>query len=173
MTSTIGFVYCLTIPRMDGVVKIGYTLKTMEERLKSLDNTSVVEPFQLYYAGRVNNPRRVEGLIHEYFKMYRIRPNREFFEVDPLDVKRLIQIAEASTDAPSLQDTSIETAPDIEYALTDIIDPEEAPSDEESKPIKRESSSRKERKEERKDEERKEEDKLEKYKFKKNSSKTF
>ncbi len=92
-----GFVYCLTIPRMEGVVKIGYTKKTMEERLKALDNTSVVEPMQVYYAGKVNNPKRVETLIHEFFKKCRIRANREFFEVDPEHVKRLIQIAEAAS----------------------------------------------------------------------------
>jgi hypothetical protein len=172
MTSTIGFVYCLTIPRMDGVVKIGYTLKTMEERLKSLDNTSVVEPFQLYYAGRVNNPKRVEGLIHEYFKMYRIRPNREFFEVDPLDVKRIIQIAEASTDIAPTASDPVESAPDIEYAVTEIIDPEEVPSDEEKTQTRKESSSRREKKE--KEEKKEDEDKLDKFKFKRrDSSKTF
>jgi hypothetical protein len=162
--SITGFVYCLTIPRMDGVVKIGYTLKTMEERLKSLDNTSVVEPFQLYYAGRVNNPKRVEGLIHEYFKSYRIRPNREFFEVDPSDVKRLIQIAEASTDITP-QPSDIQETADIEYTITEIIDQEEAPSDEEKRSLKKEPSRRDIKKEESKKLE--EDDRFDKYKFKK------
>ena len=128
MTSTSGYVYCLTIPRMDGVVKIGYTLKTMEERMKSLDNTSVVEPFQLYYAGKVNNPKRVESLIHSYFKSSRIRSNREFFEVNPLDVRRLIEIAEASSDITPQSNENISDQTDIEYQQIEP-DPEENISD--------------------------------------------
>ena len=94
--SNIGYVYCLTIPRMPGIVKIGYTSKTIEQRLKDLDNTSVVEPFQLYYAGRVRNPLSVEKKIHEIYREWRIRPNREFFEVDADQVKRVIQLAEVA-----------------------------------------------------------------------------
>lgn len=94
--SNIGYVYCLTIPRMPGVVKIGYTSKTIEQRLKDLDNTSVVEPFQVYYAGRVRNPLSVEKKIHEIYREWRIRSNREFFEVDAEQVKRVIQLAEVA-----------------------------------------------------------------------------
>ncbi len=170
MTSTAGLVYVLTIPRMPGIVKIGFTLKSIEERLKSLDNTSVVEPFQLYYAGKVNNPKRVEGLIHELYKPYRIRPNREFFEAEPADVKKIIQIAEASSDlyiAPDMSDT-----PEIEYTVSEIIDPEEAPSDSEKSPKR----SKREKKEERKDDKKEDDektDKLEKFKYKRKESKVF
>lgn len=94
--SNLGYVYCLTIPRMPGVVKIGYTTKTMEQRMRDLDNTSVVEPFQIYYAGRVRNPLSVEKKIHEIYREWRIRPNREYFEVDADQVKRVIQLAEVA-----------------------------------------------------------------------------
>lgn len=97
MSTNSGFVYCLTVPRMPGVVKIGYTTKTMEQRLKDLDNTSVVEPLQLYYAGKVRNPLSVEKKIHEIYREWRIRPNREFFEVDADQVKRVIQLAEVAS----------------------------------------------------------------------------
>ncbi len=117
-----GFVYCLTIPRMEGVVKIGYTQKTMEERLKALDNTSVVEPMQIYYAGKVNNPKRVEALIHECFKKCRIRANREFFEADPADVKRLIHIAEAAsmleTYTPTADEEEVDAPPPEDEEMT-------------------------------------------------------
>ncbi len=165
MTSTVGLVYVLTIPRMPGIIKIGFTIKTIEERLKSLDNTSVVEPFQLYYAGKVKNPKRVEGLIHELYKPYRIRSNREFFEVDPEDAKKVIQVAEASSDLYIASDAD---TPEIEYTLSEVIDPEEVPSDTESKSPKRSRKDKKEEKEE------KEVDKLDKFKYKrKDSSKTL
>lgn len=124
---SIGFVYCLTIPRMEGVVKIGYTLKTMEDRLKALDNTSCVEPFQVYYAGRMRNPKRVESLIHEFFKQQRIRANREYFEVDPLTVKKVIQIAEAGTllDASTSNEDEDEAEAEVE---TVAVDEEETPA---------------------------------------------
>ncbi len=123
---SVGFVYCLTIPRMEGVVKIGYTCKTMEDRLKQLDNTTCVEPFQVYYCGRVRNPKRVETLIHDYFKQYRIRANREYFEVEPQSVKKLIQIAEASTildDAPAPVPEEEEEEP-----IVPVDDDEETPA---------------------------------------------
>lgn len=122
---SVGYVYCLTIPRMEGVVKIGYTCKTMEDRLKSLDNTSVVEPMQVYYCGRVRNPKRVESLIHEYYKQYRIRANREFFEVDPLSVKKLIQLAEAST---VLDDSPIAPPEEEEEPIVVEEDEEDTPA---------------------------------------------
>ncbi len=121
---SIGYVYCLTIPRMEGVVKIGYTLKTMEERLKALDNTSCVEPFQVYYSGRVRNPKRVETLIHEFFKQHRIRANREYFEIDPLTVKKIIQIAEAST----VLDDSSSMEEDEDEDIPIVADDEETPA---------------------------------------------
>lgn len=129
---SVGYVYCLTIPRMEGVVKIGYTVKTMEERLKALDNTSCVEPFQVYYAGRVRNPKRVETLIHEFFKQQRIRANREYFEIDPITVKKVIQIAEASTSlGDDLTGPTAATAEDDEdesIADSSIADEEETPA---------------------------------------------
>ena len=117
MNSNSGFVYCLTIPRMPGIVKIGYTTKTIEQRLKDLDNTSVVEPLQLYYAGKVRNPLSVEKKIHEIYREYRIRPNREFFEVDADQVKRVIQLAEVAS-------LGLEDEKNIEEEQPVINDPE-------------------------------------------------
>lgn len=100
-----GYIYCLTIPRMPGIVKIGYTAGSVEKRVKDLDNTSVVEPLQLYYAGKVRNPITIEKKIHEIYKEFRIRPNREFFEVDPEQVKKVIQLAEVASQFEGPEDT--------------------------------------------------------------------
>ncbi len=100
-----GYIYCLTVPRMPGVVKIGYTAGSVEKRVKDLDNTSVVEPLQLYYAGKVRNPITIEKKIHEIYKEQRIRPNREFFEVDAEQVKKVIQLAEAASLFDTTEDT--------------------------------------------------------------------
>jgi hypothetical protein len=76
-----GTVYALSNPAMDGYVKIGKTSK-LEQRLKSLDNTSTPLPFRCVFAVEVEDMDQVERLAHEAFKKYRVRSNREFFEID-------------------------------------------------------------------------------------------
>jgi hypothetical protein len=79
-----GKVYILTNDSMPGIIKIGVTeQETIEERIKTLDNTSVPTPFRFYFAIETNNYKEIEKLIHNAFSDYRIRLNREFFEMDP------------------------------------------------------------------------------------------
>ena len=40
-------------------------------------------PFDLEYAGLVDDPRRVERVLQHAFQQQRINPNREFFELHP------------------------------------------------------------------------------------------
>jgi hypothetical protein len=51
-------------------------------------------PFQCFYAGEVANSTLVEGKLHRIFADKRIRNNREFFRVDPNQVREAIQLAE-------------------------------------------------------------------------------
>lgn len=138
--SNIGYVYCLTIPRMPGVVKIGYTSKTIEQRLKDLDNTSVVEPFQVYYAGRVRNPLSVEKKIHEIYREWRIRSNREFFEVDAEQVKRVIQLAEVAGMGADEEKTPVEEDIPVENEMIEPTSPKNRSSPGKSKEFREESS---------------------------------
>jgi hypothetical protein len=79
-----GKVYILTNDSMPGIIKIGVTeQETIEERIKSLDNTSVPTPFRFYFAIETNKYKEIEKLVHNAFSDYRIRTNREFFEMDP------------------------------------------------------------------------------------------
>ena len=76
-----GVVYVLSNPSMDGYVKIGKTTN-LEQRLKSLDNTSTPLPFRCVFAVEVEDMDKVESLAHQAFKKDRTRSNREFFEID-------------------------------------------------------------------------------------------
>ncbi len=67
---------------MEGVVKIGRTANSAEQRIRELDNTSLPLPFQCFYAAEVVNSALVEGELHRIFSDKRIRSNREFFRVD-------------------------------------------------------------------------------------------
>lgn len=49
-------------------------------------------PFEVHYAVRVRDPRRLEGKLFKLFAEARVNPNREFFEVDPEKVVTAIGI---------------------------------------------------------------------------------
>jgi len=77
-----GVVNVLVNDAFDGYVKIGKT-RNLDQRLRSLDNTSVPLPFRCVYAIEVPNDDEVERLLHQTFADLRIRSSREFFDIDP------------------------------------------------------------------------------------------
>lgn len=93
-------VYILTNEAMEGLVKIGRTTTSIEQRIKELDNTSIPLPFQCFYAAEVANSALVEGKLHRIFADKRIRNNREFFRVAVNQVKEAIQLAEIKEVTP-------------------------------------------------------------------------
>lgn len=77
---------------MPGYIKIGLTDKPITERVLGLDNTSVAVPFQCYYAARVDDNQKIEKALHTAFGDFRVRPNREFFKIDPYKVKAILEV---------------------------------------------------------------------------------
>lgn len=73
-------VYCVENPAMPGLVKIG-TTNDLEQRLRSLDNTSVPLPFLCVVAMEVDDAGEAEQLLRDVFSDHRVRRSREFFEV--------------------------------------------------------------------------------------------
>lgn len=96
---TKGTIYVLTNPSMPGYVKIGKT-KNLEQRLKTLDNTSVPVPFKCAYAAEVDDYHEVEKLLHDAFADARSRSTREFFEIDEQRVISALQIAKGKDVTP-------------------------------------------------------------------------
>ena len=87
-------VYVFTNPSMPDVVKIGKTTQSVEERRRSLSNsTSVPEPFVCYYAAIVKDCSFVEKKLHELFSEQRCNLKREFFKVHPRRVQMAIELA--------------------------------------------------------------------------------
>lgn len=95
-------VYVLTNEAMEGMVKIGRTTTSVEQRIRELDNTSIPLPFQCFYAAEVGNSSLVEGKLHRIFSDKRIRSNREFFRVDANQVREAIQLAELKDVTPKV-----------------------------------------------------------------------
>ncbi len=72
-------VYVLSNPAFD-ILKIGKTTN-LDERLRTLNNTSVPFPFRVEFAIEVNNDADLEGSIHKIFSDHRVNPKREFFDI--------------------------------------------------------------------------------------------
>ena len=94
-----GIVYVLTNAAIDGYVKIGKTTN-LEQRLRSLDNTSVPLPFRCVYAVEVDDESEVERLLHQTFADHRTRSTREFFEVDPQRVISAMKLTRGQNVTP-------------------------------------------------------------------------
>ena len=92
-------IYILTNQSMPDTIKIGIT-DNLERRVKELDNTSSPLPFECYYAVEVNDSKKVEKLLHQSFDKYRVRSNREFFELLPENAKSALQLANGKEVTP-------------------------------------------------------------------------
>ena len=92
-------VYILTNPAFPDYIMIGRT-SNLKQRLISLDNTSMPLPYECYYAAQVDNASKVEKLLHQSFDKYRVRKNREFFELLPENAKSALQLANGKEVTP-------------------------------------------------------------------------
>jgi hypothetical protein len=90
-----GYVYVLVSSEKPGIVKIGMTNRTAEERANELTaSTGVSMPYIVAYSVETSNPLQLERKIHAHFSEKRINPNREFFRVS---VQEAIQAIEKHT----------------------------------------------------------------------------
>jgi hypothetical protein len=85
-------VYILTNEAMPGIIKIGMTTTSVEQRMLGLDTTGVPLPFECYYAARVSDMAKVEKALHEAFGDHRVRKSREFFNLDPYRAKVILEL---------------------------------------------------------------------------------
>lgn len=85
-------VYILTNEAMPGYIKIGRTETSVEQRMAELDKTSVPLPFQCFYAAKVDDFAKVERTLHTAFGDSRVRPSREFFQLDPYKAKVVLEL---------------------------------------------------------------------------------
>lgn len=77
-----GYVYVLINPSLDGMVKIGKTTRSPEERAKELSQaTGTPTPFVVVYKAYFNDCSKAEAYVHTMLEEqgYRVSSNREFF----------------------------------------------------------------------------------------------
>ena len=92
-------IYILINEAMPGYVKIGKT-NNLEQRIRSLDTTSVPLPFECFYACTVEDADFVERQLHDTFLDHRVRSSREFFEISPERIVSALKLAEIENVTP-------------------------------------------------------------------------
>lgn len=89
-----GWLYLLTNPAMPGLVKIGMTTRSPEERALELASTGVPMPFHVAAAWAVDDVRAAERDAHAALARYRVSDQREWFR---LSVPAAIKVLGRST----------------------------------------------------------------------------
>lgn len=78
-----GYIYILKNALMPGVLKIGFTERTVIERLNEINKaTGVITPWQVCDFWFTQEPYLVEQEIHHKLSDYRVEDNREGFAID-------------------------------------------------------------------------------------------
>ena len=86
-----GIIYMLGTREMKGLLKIGFTERDVTSRVNEINSTTGVPiPFGVRHIWRVRNPKKVERKIHELLVNYRVRSDREFFDMKYSDAVKII-----------------------------------------------------------------------------------
>lgn len=87
-----GFVYCLGNDCMPGVFKIGRTERSVLKRASELSaSTSVPQPFDVLFYVETDRTVGIEWELHDFYQIYRVSDNREFFTADIEDIWRTFE----------------------------------------------------------------------------------
>jgi hypothetical protein len=77
-----GYIYILSTREQSQFLKIGVTTRSVEQRVKEINSaTGVVIPFGVRAVWPVRDPERTEKEIHAMLSPYRVRADREFFQI--------------------------------------------------------------------------------------------
>lgn len=83
-----GYVYILKNPSMPGLLKIGKTTRSVQQRASELRQTGVPTAFKVVDECYSPNCHELERWLHEWLAKWRVSPDREFFAVDEELAKR-------------------------------------------------------------------------------------
>lgn len=89
-----GYVYILSNPSLPGLVKIGQTSRSPEERARELSkNTSIPENFVVEFEICTSDRVELEKDAHRQLSSYRVNARREFFRVEIEKAAQLLRQA--------------------------------------------------------------------------------
>jgi hypothetical protein len=96
-----GYVYVMINPAFPGMVKIGRTINSPEERAQELNTTGVPDRFVVVHRVFSKDCNSLESELHLYLASFRYAKNREFFEIS---VEKAIKAFENFKEKWSLDD---------------------------------------------------------------------
>jgi hypothetical protein len=83
------WVYVLKNETLPGLLKIGYTKLTPDQRAKQISNaTGVPLPYKVAWAFRCFNGELLESEVHHALRKYRVNNQREFFQISLNEAKQ-------------------------------------------------------------------------------------
>ena len=112
-----GYVYCFANDSMPGILKIGMTERSPEERLSEANTADTWRPPSPYYivcSKKVNNPKEKED---------RLQTNREFFRISVDKVVLLFDLMSECSCRPESKKHIEPKRPDYEYFRQTYIRP--------------------------------------------------
>lgn len=87
-----GYLYIISSPALDGMIKIGCTRRLNPTiRVKELSSSSLPFPFVTHGFVFSDNCFDLEANMHKYFEAYRVHPDREFFYVSPKEAINVLK----------------------------------------------------------------------------------
>lgn len=120
-----GFVYVMINPTMQGLVKIGLTKKSSNERTKGLRGTGVPDDFLVVYDELLTDCEYVEKRLHKRFDEYRYKPNREFFQIPIREAIRGLMEESSGFIVPRVgAEGGVEILPDLKRKYPSYLKPD-------------------------------------------------
>ena len=86
-----GYVYILKNQSMPGLLKIGKTTRSVQQRAHELWQTGVPTPFEVVAECYSPNCHELERWVHEWLANWRVSPDREFFAVEEEHARRQLE----------------------------------------------------------------------------------
>ena len=90
-SSTYSFVYVLSNKSYPNTYKIGSTSGTPKDRAAELATTGVLHPFKVEFQIKMKDAEYYEINTHKILNKYRVRNNKEFFELELDKIKDYLQ----------------------------------------------------------------------------------
>ena len=90
--STTEYLYILSRKEQREILKIGMTTRNVQKRVNEINSaTGVVFPFSARKVYKIKDARLVEKKVHTLLSSYRIRKDREFFNINFADACSIIE----------------------------------------------------------------------------------
>ena len=87
-----GWLYILSTREHPNYLKIGITQRDVEERVREINSaTGVLVPFSVRAVFRVADPFRAERTVFEHLAQFRIRSDREFFNLQFREAREVVR----------------------------------------------------------------------------------